>query len=471
MSKSPDLAGMAAVDVAAAIRDKRISSLEATEAAIARLKPVHEYTNAVVSFEDDDGRTMAKATDAAIAKGQLKGPLAGVPLAHKDMFDRVGKIASWGARIRPDKPATADSHAMRVLKGAGAVQIAALHLSEFAFSPTGHNYVLGHCRNPWDPARITGGSSSGSAVCVAAGVVPTALGSDTGGSLRLPAAACGIASIKPTYTRVSRAGAMPLAALLDTVGALARDVRDLAAMTQILAGHDPADGATSRRAVPDYTAEMQQPVRGLRIGVDETIMAQAHPEIAKRLEAGIKLLEKAGCKRVSVRYPDWQTLDHLIQIVQLVDVAGVHADFMRRRGADYGPQVRARLEFGHFVSAADFHTALRARGTWLAKTLRDTYANCDVTALPILPDPLPTIADLDVGANPNMWQVTGRMVKFTRPINYLGLPTIALALPRSGSELPNGLQLVGRPFAEGRLLALGRAYQQELPPEVAKRLA
>ncbi len=466
-----DLQGMAGVDVAAAIRARQLSSTEATTEAIRRLKPVHELTNAVVAFEDDEGLAMAMAADAAIDKGQVLGPLAGVPLAHKDMFDRTGKIASWGARIRPEKPATRDAAVIQKLKTSGAVQIAALHLSEFAFSPTGHNYVIGHCRNPWDPSRITGGSSSGSAVTVAAGVVPAALGSDTGGSLRVPAAACGIASIKPTYTRVSRAGAMPLAALLDTIGALARDVRDLAAMLQIIAGHDPADGATSRRAVPDYTAEMAQPVAGLRIGVDEKVISEAHPEIQKRLEAGLKLLEKQGCKRVSVRFPDWRTLDHLIQLVQLVDVAGVHADFMRRRSADYGPQVRARLEFGHFVPAADFHTAVRARGTWVARTLAETYKDADVTILPILADPLPTIAELDVGGGPNMMAAMARSVQFTRPINYLGLPTLALPMPRGAAELPNGLQLIGRPFAEGRLLALGRAYQRELPPEVAKRLA
>jgi aspartyl-tRNA(Asn)/glutamyl-tRNA(Gln) amidotransferase subunit A len=242
-------------------------------------------------------------------------------------------------------------------------------------------------------------------------------------------------------------------------------------MLQILAGPDPADGMTSRRAVPDFTVQMQQDVAGLRIGVDETLIAEAHPQIQKRVESSLRLLDKAGCKRVAVRFPDWRTLDHLIQIVQLVDVAGVHADFMRRRAGDYGPQVRARLEFGHFISAADFHTALRARGTWLARTLAETYAACDVTALPIFADPLPTIAELDVSDSPKMVAATGRIVKYTRPINYLGLPTLALAMPRSSKELPNGFQLIGRPFAEGRLLALGRAYQRELPPEVATKLA
>ena len=264
---------------------------------------------------------------------------------------------------------------------------------------------------------------------------------------------------------------MPLGALLDTVGALARDVRDLAAMLQILAGHDPDDGSSSQRPVPNYTAQMQQPVSGVRIGVDERLIGEADPQIQRRLEEGLKLLETQGCKRVAVRFPDWRTLDHLLQLVQLADVAGVHAQFMRSRATDYGPQVRARLEFGHFVSAVDFHTALRARGTWLARTLAETYAYADVTILPILSDPLPTIAELDVGDSAKMWAATGRMVKFTRPINYLGLPTIALPMPRSGSELPNGFQIIGRPFTEGRLLALGRAYQQELPPQVATRLA
>ena len=156
------------------------------------------------------------------------GPLAGVPLAHKDMFDREGKIASWGAKIRADKPAAADATAIARFKASGALQIAALHLAEFAYGPTGHNYVLGHARNPWDPTRITGGSSAGTAAAVAYGAIPAGLGSDTGGSLRLPAACCGITSIKPTWGRISRAGAMPLAPALDTVGVIARHVEDLA---------------------------------------------------------------------------------------------------------------------------------------------------------------------------------------------------------------------------------------------------
>ena len=223
-----DLAALSARGLAKAIRDKQVSSVEATKAAIERLQACHELTNCIIALEADEALAAAKAADAAIAKGSAKGPLAGVPLAHKDMFDRKGKIASWGAKIRADKPAAADATAIARFKASGALQIAALHLAEFAYGPTGHNYVLGHARNPWDPTRITGGSSAGTAAAVAYGAIPAGLGSDTGGSLRLPAACCGIASIKPTWGRISRAGAMPLAPALDTVGVIARHVEDLA---------------------------------------------------------------------------------------------------------------------------------------------------------------------------------------------------------------------------------------------------
>ena len=201
-----DLSALSARALAKAIRDKKVSSVEATKFAIAGLEACHTLTNCTIALEAEEALAAAKAADAAIAAGTARGALAGVPLAHKDMFDRKGKISSWGARIRAEQPAVEDATVIARFKAAGALQVAALHLTEFAFGPTGHNYVLGHARNPWDPTRITGGSSAGTACSVAYGAIPAGLGSDTGGSLRLPAACCGIASIKPTWGRVSRAG-------------------------------------------------------------------------------------------------------------------------------------------------------------------------------------------------------------------------------------------------------------------------
>jgi aspartyl-tRNA(Asn)/glutamyl-tRNA(Gln) amidotransferase subunit A len=462
-----DLAALSARRLAQAIRDNKISSVEATRDAIDRLRACHELTHCIMSLDADEALSGAKAADAAIAAGTAQGPLAGVPLAHKDMFDRKGKIASWGAKIRSDEAAKEDATVIARYKAAGALQIAALHLTEFAYGPTGHNYVVGHARNPWDPTRITGGSSGGTAAAVAYGAIPAGLGSDTGGSLRVPAACCGVTSIKPTWGRVSRAGAMPLAPQLDTIGVVARHVEDLALMLGILAGSDARDPSASTLPVPNYLARLHEPVRGLRVGLDETVVGEAHPDVQRMVQQVLGVLEKAGLQRAACAFPDWQTLDHLVQLVQLPDASAVHGAYLRSRPDDYGPQVRARVEVGHFIPAVDHLTALRARGTYLQKTLDETFKNIDVAILPVLADPLPTIAELDVGGGPKVQAAMGRVVKFTRPVNYLGLPTLTLPVPR-GNGLPNGIQLVGRPFAEAQLFAIGQAYQREVPPEIAR---
>jgi aspartyl-tRNA(Asn)/glutamyl-tRNA(Gln) amidotransferase subunit A len=464
-----DLASLSASALAKAIRDKHLSSVEATKAAIDRLRACHELTNCLIALEADEALSAAKAADAAIASGRPTGPLAGVPLAHKDMFDRQGKIASWGAKIRPDKPATADATAIARFKASGALQIATLHLAEFAYGPTGHNYVLGHARNPWDPTRMTGGSSAGTAAAVAYGAIPAGLGSDTGGSLRLPAACCGVTSIKPTWGRISRAGAMPLAPALDTVGVIARHVEDLALTLSVLAGPDPRDPAASTVPVPDYVARLSDPVAGVRVGVDETVIAEAHPQVQRMVCDVTDVLVKLGLRRAPCRFSDWQTLDHLVQLLQLPDASSAHSAFLRTRPTDYGPQVRARVEVGHFICAVDHLTALRARGLILKRTLDETFKDVDIAVLPILADPLPTIAELDVRDGPQVQAAMGRVVKYTRPINYLGLPTLTLPIPRSGG-LPNGVQLIGRPYAEALLLAIGQAYQREVPPEIVRPL-
>jgi len=464
-----DLATLSARALAKAIRDQQLSSVEATKAAIERLRACHELTNCLIALEADEVLSAAKAADAAIADARTTGPLAGVPLAHKDMFNRQGKIASWGAKIRPDTPAAADATAIARFKAAGALQIATLHLAEFAYGPTGHNYVLGHARNPWDPARITGGSSAGTAAAVAFGAIPVGLGSDTGGSLRLPAACCGVTSIKPTWGRISRAGAMPLAPALDTVGVIARHVEDLALTLGVLAGPDPLDPAASSVAVPDYVARLSDPVVGVRVGVDAALIAEAHPQVQHMVGEVTDILVALGLTRAPCRFTDWQTLDHLVQLVQLPDASSAHSVFLRTRPGDYGPQVRARAEVGHFISAVDHLTALRARGLILKRTLAETFKDVDIAILPILADPLPTIAELDVKGGPQVQAAMGRVVKYTRPINYLGLPTLTLPIPRSGG-LPNGVQLIGRPYAEALLLAVAQAYQREVPPEIARPL-
>jgi aspartyl-tRNA(Asn)/glutamyl-tRNA(Gln) amidotransferase subunit A len=465
-----ELARISAIDLAKAIKTRRISSEEATKAALKRLRSADDEFGIALAIEDVEALKAARAVDAAVAGKSVKGALAGVPLAHKDMFDRAGKIASWGARIRADKPAKSDATVIARLKETGAVQIGALHLTEFAFGPTGHNYVLGHARNPWDPSRISGGSSAGTAVAVASGVIPVGFGSDTGGSLRVPAACCNVLSIKPTYTRVSRAGAMPLSPQLDTIGIIARHAEDMAVMLQAIAGADPRDPLASRLPVPNYIKLMDQPVKGLRLGVDERVVGEASAPVRKRYELMLNIFKSLGMKIAPVAFPDWKTLDQLAQLTQFPDASAAHQAHMLTRIGEFGPQVRARLEYGQFIPAVDHLTALRARGTYLQRTLETTFGKADVTLLPILADPVPTLEDLDVGGGPTLQAAMGRIVKYTRPINYLGLPTVALPSPREDG-LPCGFQVVGKPFAEGLLLAIAKAYQREVPPEIAPYFA
>ena len=462
-----DITQHSAGELAAAIRDKKISSVEATRAALARLRLAHERCNAVVAFEDDEALAAAEKADAAVAAGQDTGPLGGVPLAHKDMFNREGKIPGWGGNIRPDKPATEDATVIARLKAAGALQIAALHLTEFAYGPIGHNYILGHARNPWNPAHVSGGSSSGTAMSIATGAIAAGLGSDTAGSLRLPASACGITSLKPTWSLVSPAGAMPLSPSLDAVGPMARDVRDLALLMNAIAGHDPRFGLSTRRQQPDYSTAAEQPVKGLRIGIDEQLVAEADGSVQKRMADALAVLVEAGCEKVDIAIDNWSTLDHLAQLVQLPEAASLHAAFLRNRVDDYGPQVRTRVEYGHFVSAHDFQTALRARGTLLQKLLDQAYSRCDIVMLPNFAGPIPTIAELDVGGGPQLMAALAKVMKYSRPLNYLGLPALTLPYPKVSDALPNGFQLMGRPFSELRLLTAGIAYQRQVPAEIA----
>jgi aspartyl-tRNA(Asn)/glutamyl-tRNA(Gln) amidotransferase subunit A len=263
---------------------------------------------------------------------------------------------------------------------------------------------------------------------------------------------------------------MPLAPQLDTVGVIARHVEDLALMLGILAGPDPRDPSASPLPVPDYVAQLDRPIRGLKVGLDEKVIGEAHSDVQRMVARVTTILEKLGLVRKACTFPNWQTLDHLVQLVQLPDAGAAHAAFIRSRPSDYGPQVRSRVEVGHFVGAVDHLTALRARGTYVKRTLDETFKDADIAILPVLADPLPTIAELDVGGGPKLQAAMGRVVKYTRPVNYLGLPTLTLPVPRDGG-LPNGIQLVGKPFAEGLLFAIGQAYQREVPPEIARPLS
>ena len=447
-------------DLAAAIRRRKVSSVEATKALLARIKKWQRKINAFARIEAEDAMKAARAADRALANGKIRGPLHGVPLAHKDMYYVKGKLAECGSKIRKRWIAPATATALTRLEGAGALRLGALNMVEFAFGPTGHNVHTGHVRNPWNPKHITGGSSSGSGSAVAARLTFAALGSDTGGSIRMPAHFCGVTGLKTTVGRVSRAGAMPLSQSLDTVGPLARTVEDCALLTGLMAGADPEDLTASTKPVPDYMAATRGSLKGLKIGVPTAFYVDdLDAEVARVLDETIATLKKEGAEIVKVELPDQRQLTAACQLVLATEAAAFHKRWLIERPQDYGAQVLMRLQNGLAIPAVSYLEAMRWRGPALAAWLA-AVAGTDAVLAPVAPMPAPTIAESDVGNSIDAEAVIQRVTKFTRPINYLGLPSLSIPTGFTRAGLPVGMQLVGRAFDEAMLIRIGAAFQR-----------
>lgn len=458
---SADLAALTLVEVADAIRSGAASAREVTEACIARVERLQRVVNCFTSFDPGSALAQADRADARRAAGEPLGPLHGVPLAHKDMFYRQGLVTTCGSRIRRDYRPTYTATVLERLEAAGALHLGGLNMSEFALSPTGHNSHFGPARNPWNPEYITGGSSSGSGAATAARLVFAALGSDTAGSIRLPAAACGVVGIKPTHTRVSRYGAMGLSFSLDSFGPLARTVRDCARVLGVIAGYDPRDATSSRQPVPDYEAATLAPdIAGLRIGTPENYYYDTvDDEVRERLEASLAVFESLGARRVGVRIPDHEHLAGLANAVQWSEAATLHDAWLRECPQDYGPQVRARLELGFAYSATQYLSAAHVRPRIIRSFVSSVFQQCDILHLPAIPIPLPTIAETGVEDREGFAELLASLSRCTRPINYLALPGLSLPAGFDANGLPTAFQLVGRPFAETTLLRAGAAYE------------
>ncbi|MFT3939347.1 amidase [Rhodopseudomonas sp.] len=455
-----DPALLTLTEVAQAIAAKKLSSRDVTQACLDRIARAQPKLNAFMAVEPERALAAADASDAALAKGERKGPLHGVPLAHKDMYYETGFVVTCASKIRRDFVATTTSTALQRLKDAGQVRLGSLQMSEFAYGPTGHNAHYGAVRNPWGLDHITGGSSSGSGSAVAARLTFAALGSDTGGSIRMPAHFCGVTGLKTTVGLVSRAGAMPLSHSLDTVGPLARTAEDCALLTGLMAGADPADPTASHRPVPDYLAATKHPLQGLSIGIPKSFYVDdLDPEVARVLDDTKAALVREGVRAIEVELPDQRQLSAAAQLVLAVEAAGFHGEWMRERPQDYGPQVLMRLQNALAIPAVTYLEAMRWRGVALAEFVA-AVAGVDAVLAPVSPVPAPTIAESDVGNSLNAEAVIQRLTRFTRPINYLGLPSLALPCGFSKAGLPIGLQLIGRPFDEATLLRIGAGWQR-----------
>jgi aspartyl-tRNA(Asn)/glutamyl-tRNA(Gln) amidotransferase subunit A len=458
MSTEPAL--MSLVAVAGAIAQKKLSSHEVTRSCLHRIAQWQPRLNAFMAVESEAALKAADAADAALAKGNSSGPLHGVPLAHKDMYYDAGKVVTCGSAIRRDFVPKTTSTALQRLKDAGQIRLGSLQMVEFAYGPTGHNVHYGAVHNPWHVDHITGGSSSGSGSAVAARLTFAALGSDTGGSIRMPAHFCGVTGLKTTVGRVSRAGAMPLSQSLDTVGPLAQTAEDCALLLGLMAGADPEDPTASSLPVADYLAATKGSIKGLKIGVPAGFYVDdLDPEVARILDETIAVLKQEGAEIVSVELPDQRQLTAACQLVLAAEAAAFHKRWMIERPQDYGAQVLMRLQNGLAIPAVSYLEAMRWRGPALAAYLA-AVTGTDAVLAPVGPVPAPTIAESDVGNGPDAEAVIQRLTRFTRPVNYLGLPSLAIPAGFTKSGLPVGMQLIGRSFDEAMLLRIGAAFQR-----------
>ncbi len=458
MSTEPALLSL--TEIAKAIAQKRFSSREATKSCLDRIAQWQPRLNAFMAIEADEALAAADAADAALAKGNISGVLHGVPLAHKDMYYEAGKVVTCGSKIRRDFVATTTATALQRLKDAGTIRLGSLQMVEFAYGPTGHNAHHGAVHNPWAVDHITGGSSSGSGSAVAARLTFAALGSDTGGSIRMPAHFCGVTGLKTTYGRISRAGAMPLSQSLDTVGPLARTAEDCALLLGLMAGADADDPTAASVPLPDYMAATRESIKGLKIGVPTAFYVDdLDSEVARILDETMTVLKREGAEVVQVELPDQRQLTAACQLVLAVEAAAFHKRWMIERPQDYGPQVLMRLQNGLAIPGVSYLEALRWRGPALAAYLA-AVAGVDAVIAPVAPVAAPTLAESDVGNSPDAEAVIQRLTRFTRPINYLGLPSLAIPSGFTKSGLPVGMQLIGRSFDEAMLLRIGAAFQR-----------
>ena len=449
------------VEVADAIRARRVTSREVVESSLTRIGEWQPRINAFAAVLADSALAAADRADAAVEAGGPLGPLHGVPLAHKDMFFRASRRSSLGSYNAPPACGAGESSLLGRLDAAGAVEIGTLNMCEFALGPTGHNAWLGDCRNPWHTDHLACGSSSGGGAAIAARLAFGGFGSDTGGSVRLPASACGVLGLKPTNGRVTLAGMMPLSPSVDVPGIFARSARDVGRLLGVVAGHDPRDPRCSRMPVPEFDAQLEPGLARVRIGVPQNYFHEGIArDVAERIAESLRALTGLGAEVVPVEVPAPEHLTELSRVLVYTEAAAIHGPWLREHAQDYSPQVRMRAATGLAIPAAAYQQAQQLRPEILRRFVAAVFSKCDVLHLPTLGIPVPTLAETDVGGSAAMWEKIAVLVRCTAPFNYLGLPALSVPCGFTDNGLPTSFQLVGRPFAEATLLRVANGYER-----------
>ena len=453
-------------EAAASLRARRVSALELATAALARIGRLNSSHNIFITVTAEQALGQARQADSELASGQDRGPLHGIPIALKDLFATRGVRTTGGSKIYENWVPQFDAAVVEKLAAAGAVMLGKLNMHELAYGITSANPHFGPVRNPWNSAHIPGGSSGGSGAAVAAEIAYAAMGSDTGGSIRIPAAFCGTVGLKPTYGRVSRYGGLPLGYSLDHMGPLTRSVRDAALVLNAIAGRDPRDPTTSRRPVVDFVPEDNCSIAGLRVGVPENYyFERLEEEVEWAVQRAIARAESLGARVTPVRVPDIAALNAVSRVILLAEASATLEPFLEDRSR-FGPDVLALFDQGRLVPATDYVNAQRLRRR-MRREFDQLWREVDCLVTPTTPNTAPRIGDATIrlgGRDEDVRLATTRLV---RGINPLGLPALSVPCGVSTAGLPIGLQIVGPAFQEAAILKIGAALEDAgvgIPP-------
>jgi aspartyl-tRNA(Asn)/glutamyl-tRNA(Gln) amidotransferase subunit A len=455
-----DLTTLTIAEAARWMMRKELSPVELTQAALERISALNPRLNAFITVLEDRARAAAKAAEQEMMSGQRRGSLHGIPIALKDLCATKGVRTTAGSKILRDHVPTDDAMVTLRLAEAGTILLGKLHMNEFAYGPDGDNGHHGRVRNPWNLERLTGGSSSGSGAALAASLCLGALGTDTGGSIRIPAALCGIAGIKPTYGRVSRYGITPLSWSLDHAGPMAKTVEDVALLLQAMAGYDANDPGSARRPVPDYTAALSGDVRGLRIGIPREYFFDAiDPEVEGAVRQATEVLSGLGASLHHVSWPSLRYVTLAALIIVLVEASAFHDDWIRSRPQDYQPDIALRLKWGLLVPASAYLKAQRLR-TLMCREAAQLWRQVDVLLTPATMTAAPHPTETQVRIGDRQMSTREALLRLMRPFNLTGLPAMSIPCGFTSTGLPIGLQVAGGPFDEATVLRVAHAYEQ-----------
>lgn len=453
---------MTILEAARLLRAKTICSAELVEESLRRISALNPKLNAFITVMEESAREAARLADQELARGSDRSPLLGIPIAVKDVFATRGVRTTAGSKLFAEHIPEHDAAVVERLAAAGAVLVGKNNLHELAYGITSNNPHFGAVHNPHNPGRIPGGSSGGSGAAVAAGMVFGAMGSDTGGSIRIPASYCGVVGLKPTYGRVSRFGVLPLAFSLDHIGPLTRSVRDAAVVLSAIAGYDPRDGSSSRRAVEDYDpGAVSASLAGVRLGIPVNFgLDGVSPAVAEAVRGAVRLAGDLGAGIVEVRLPDMDAINAIGRVILLAEASAVFTRHLDDRGS-FGEDVFALLQQGRLIAATDYVNAQRLRSL-KREEFRAVWRGADALITPATPIAAPGIGETTVEVGGRQEDVRLASTRLVRGFNVLGLPAISIPCGKDAAGLPLGIEIIAPPFQEARLLRIAAVLEDAL---------